>query len=83
MYIYIENNNFIPLKDIILIIEHSDFVKDKENRDYLNKYRKKIIDLSRKEPRTIIMTNEFIYISSYTNRALKMRAEEMENLKNL
>ena len=83
MYIYIENNNFIPLKDIILIIEHSDFVKDKENRDYLNKYRKKIIDLSRKEPRTIIMTNEFIYISPYTNRALKMRAEEMENLKNL
>ena len=44
MYIYIENNNFIPLKDIILIIEHSDFVKDKKNRDYLNKYRKIIKD---------------------------------------
>ena len=83
MYIYIENNNFIPLKDIILIIEHSDFVKDKKNRDYLNKYRKKIIDLSRKEPRTIIMTNEFIYISSYTRRALELGAEEMENMKNL
>ena len=83
MYIYIENNNFIPLKDIILIIEHSDFVKNKKNRDYLEKYRKKVIDLSRKEPRTIIMTNELIYVSSYTNRALKMRAEEMEKLKNL
>lgn len=82
MYIYIENNNFISLTDIILIIDYEDFLKDKKNKDYLEKSNKKVIDLSKKEKRTIIMTNEYIYISSYTNRALKMRAEEMEKMKN-
>lgn len=82
MYIYIENNNFISLKDIILIIDYKDFLKDKKNKDYLEKSNKKVINLSKKEKRTIIITNEYIYISSYTNRALKMRAEEMEKMKN-
>ena len=80
MYLYIENNNFIPLKEIILIIEYKDFLLKKLNKKIYEKFGKKVIDLSEKEKRTLIITNDFIYITSYTNRALKMRSEEYENL---
>ena len=78
MYIYIENNHFIPLNEIILIIDYADFFKNRENAEYFEKNKKKVIDLNERGKRTIIMTNKFIYVSSYTNRALKMRAEEYE-----
>ena len=78
MYIYIENNLFIPLNEIILIIDYSDFFKNKKNKKYFEKNKKKVIDLNERGERTIIMTNDFIYVTSYTNRALKMRADEYE-----
>ncbi|MBP9477715.1 MAG: DUF370 domain-containing protein [Sebaldella sp.] len=78
MYIYIENNLFIPLNEIILIIDYSDFFKNKKNTEYFEKNKKKVIDLNERGERTIIMTNDFIYVTSYTNRALKMRADEYE-----
>lgn len=78
MYIYIENNHFIPLNEIILIIDYADFFKNRKNAEYFEKNKKKVIDLNERGKRTIIMTNKFIYVSSYTNRALKMRAEEYD-----
>ena len=83
MYIYIENNNFIPLDEVILLIDYNDFIKSEKNREYLEKNKKKLINMSNKDNRTIIMTDNYIYISSYTNRALKMRAEEVDKMKNL
>lgn len=78
MYIYIENNLFISLNEIILIIDYTDFFKNQKNAEYFEKNKKKVIDLNERGKRTIIMTNDFIYVSSYTNRALKMRAEEYD-----
>ena len=80
MYIYIENNHFIPLNEIILIIDYADFFKNRKNAEYFEKNKKKVIDLNERGKRTIILTNKFIYVSSYTNRALKMRAEEYEGV---
>ena len=50
----------------------------------MNSGKRKILDLSSEEKgkRTMIFTKEYIYITSYTNRALKMRADEYENLVN-
>ena len=76
MYLYIENKYFIEMKEIILIIDYKDFLKNKENLKIFEKYKK--IDLSEKEKRTIIFTKKYIYISSYTNRALNMRMNEYQ-----
>ncbi len=76
MYLYIENKYFIEMKEIILIIDYKDFFKNKENLKIFEKYKK--IDLSEKEKRTIIFTKKYIYISSYTNRALNMRMNEYQ-----
>ena len=76
MYLYIENKYFIETKEIILIIDYKDFFKNKENLKIFEEYKK--IDLSEKEKRTIIFTKKYIYISSYTNRALNMRMNEYQ-----
>ena len=82
MYLYIENNIFINLKEIELLMDYKDFISNGNNKKIMEK--RKILDLTENEKkrRTLIFTEKFIYISSYTNRALKMRADEYDKLVN-
>ncbi len=84
MYLYIENNIFINLIEIEILIDYNDFMLSSSNKNLMNSGKRKILDLSSEEKgkRTMIFTKEYIYITSYTNRALKMRADEYENLVN-
>ena len=84
MYLYIENNIFINLKEIELLIDYKDFISNGNNKKIMEKGKRKILDLTENEKkrRTLIFTEKFIYISSYTNRALKMRADEYDNFVN-
>ena len=82
MYLYIENNIFINLKEITLLIDYNDFMSELSNRKMMKSKKRRILDLSSEEKgkRTLIFTGKYIYITSYTNRALKMRADEYKNL---
>lgn len=82
MYLYIENNIFINLSEIELIIDYDIFIKGEYNKRILDKNKKNILDLSNKKKgkRTIIFTKNYIYITSYVTRALNMRAEEFDRL---
>ncbi|EEY34020.1 hypothetical protein [Pseudoleptotrichia goodfellowii] len=84
MYLYIENNIFINLKEIELLMDYKDFISNGNNKKIMEKGKRKILDLTENEKkrRTLIFTEKFIYISSYTNRALKMRADEYDKLVN-
>ena len=84
MYLYIENNIFINLKEIELLMDYKDFISNGNNKKIMEKGKRKILDLTENEKkrRTLIFTEKFIYISSYTNRALKMRADEYDQLVN-
>ena len=84
MYLYIENNIFINLKEIELLMDYKDFISNGNNKKIMEKGNRKILDLTENEKkrRTLIFTEKFIYISSYTNRALKMRADEYDKLVN-
>ncbi len=84
MYLYIENNIFINLKEIELLMDYKDFISNGNNKKIMEKGKRKILDLTENEKkrRTLIFTEKFVYISSYTNRALKMRADEYDKLVN-
>lgn len=84
MYLYIENNIFINLKEIELLMDYKDFISNGNNKKIIEKGKRKILDLTENEKkrRTLIFTEKFVYISSYTNRALKMRADEYDKLVN-
>ncbi|BBM35100.1 DUF370 domain-containing protein [Pseudoleptotrichia goodfellowii] len=84
MYLYIENNIFINLKEIELLMDYKDFISNGNNKKIMEKEKRRILDLTENEKkrRTLIFTEKFVYISSYTNRALKMRADEYDKLVN-
>lgn len=84
MYLYIENNIFINLEEIELLIDYNDFMLKSSNKKIIEHKKRKVLDLSSKEKgkRTLIFTKKYIYVTSYTNRALKMRADEYDKLVN-
>ena len=65
-------------------MDYKDFISNGNNKKIMEKRKRKILDLTENEKkrRTLIFTEKFIYISSYTNRALKMRADEYDKLVN-
>ena len=65
-------------------MDYKDFISNWNNKKIMEKRKRKILDLTENEKkrRTLIFTEKFIYISSYTNRALKMRADEYDKLVN-
>ncbi len=81
MYICIENEYMILLKDVLAVTSYGEFINSEESREFYESNRKKILDMSKDEKKSVIITNEYIYISSYTTRALYSRGNEYENIK--
>lgn len=81
MYLWLENNYFIPLSEIISIVNIEKFKESKLGKEYLEIYKNKLINLADREKKTLIITDNFIYLTSYTGRALYSRAMEFEKLK--
>lgn len=82
MYIYLEKNYFIPLKEIIAVVDYKKFVDSSEGMDFINVNKNKIMDLSEKEVNSLIITDRFFYLSSYVVRSFQDRGNEYNRLKN-
>ena len=81
MYVYLENDYIISMKDIVSIVDYEKFIKSEDEKKYFDVYKKMIVDLSKDIKKSIVITNKYIYISSYTARALYSRGMEYEKLK--
>lgn len=81
MYIYLENNFFIPLSEIISIVDTEEYFKSKYGKEFLEHNKKLIIDLSERKRKSLVITDKYIYISSYTVRAIYSRGYEFEKIK--
>lgn len=82
MYIYLEKNYFIPLKEIIAVVDYEKFIESPEGRDFINVNKNKVMDLSEKEVKSLIITDRFFYLSSYVVRSFQDRGNEYNRLKN-
>ena len=81
MYIYLEKNYFIPLKEIISVVDYDKFVSSPEGRDFINVNKNKVINLSEKKVKSLIITDRFFYLSSYVVRSFQDRGNEYNRLK--
>lgn len=81
MYICIENEYMILLKDVLAVTSYEEFINSEEAREFFEANRKKIVDMSKDEKKSAIITDKYIYITSYTTRALYSRGNEYENIK--
>lgn len=81
MYIYLENNYFIPLSEIIAVVEYEKFLENDSSKELLFKNKSKIINLSENEKKTLVITDSYFYITEYTGRAIYSRGNEFLNIK--
>lgn len=81
MYIYLENNYFIPLNEIVSIVNYEKFILAKEGIEFLEFNKKEIIDVAKEEKKAAVITDKYIYITSYTTRILCTRGNEFEKIK--
>lgn len=81
MYLFLENNLSIPNKNIILIIDCI-HIKNKENERFLEAQlkNKELINLTPGKEKSIVFTDQKIYISSYGTQTLLNRGNEFFNI---
>ncbi len=78
MYLHIGNDIILKNQNILFILDYKNLKEDKVFKDFFEKIDKKnIIDISDKEPKSLIITkeNEIIkgYISNISSNTLQKR----------
>ena len=81
MYVYLENNYFIPLSEIVAVVDYEKFAESEISKEFFAKNKNNIINFNKDDKRTIIVTDKYIYITSYTGRAIYSRGHEFTNIK--
>lgn len=81
MYIYLEDEFFIPLKEIVAVVDYNKFMSSPEGKKFYDENKNKIIDLSVKDRRSLVITDKFFYMTSYVVRSIQDRGNEFERLK--
>ncbi|AVQ30568.1 MULTISPECIES: extracellular matrix regulator RemB [Fusobacterium] len=77
MYTYLEKELVIPSKNIIIIIDYIHLKKNCNTEFYANEIKnKKIINLAPKEEKSVIITDNEIYFTSYALSTLMSRSNE-------
>ena len=76
MFLHIGGDYSVAFADILSINDYEKTVKNAANRDFLEKRRESIIDISDSEPKSIIVTPDKLYISAISTLTLKGRMEK-------
>ena len=76
MFLHIGGDYSVAFSDILSIHDYEKTVKNAANRDFLEKRRESIIDISDSEPKSIIVTPDKLYISAISTLTLKGRMEK-------
>lgn len=73
---HLGGDNVIPLKKVIAVIDFRE-TADKDNTNFLREMNdlEKVIDISYGNPKSLIITNDYVYISGISSTTLKKRAE--------
>lgn len=77
MYIHIGEEILVKTIDVIAIFDFQIIEESKENQLFIDRLleEKRLIDVGEKESKSVIITNEFIYFSSFSPSTLKKRSE--------
>ncbi len=81
MYLFLEDNLLIPQSDILFIIDYI-HITNGENLSFFQEESKikEIINLSPNNEKSVVFTQEKIYITSYGTQTLLSRNNEFFNI---
>ncbi|MDD6308186.1 MAG: DUF370 domain-containing protein [Clostridia bacterium] len=79
MYIQLGNEKAIAIQDIIAITDLENTVNSAVSMEYFRRLEKekKIVDVAKDLPKSMIITENKVYISSITAQTLQRRFNEM------
>lgn len=76
MYIHIGEDLNIRAKDIIAILDKESVHSSEFITEFINFHKEKIINLSKKNFKSIVITNEYVYLSPIASGTLKKRSNQ-------
>ncbi len=76
MFLHLGSDTVVALQDVISINDFKSF-RSSVNREFIQKMRakKKVIDVSDNQPKSLIVTKYKIYLSAISSVTLKKRAD--------
>ena len=79
MFLHLGSDVSVALKDVIAINDYS-YLKT-INKEFLKNMRSKkfIIDISKNDPKSFVITDKKIYLSAISSVTLKKRADNLYN----
>ena len=81
MYIYLENSYFIPLNEIVSVVSYEKFIQAEDGKEFMENNKNKIIDVAKDARKSLVITDKYLYITSYTTKAIYTRGNEFEKIK--
>lgn len=77
MYIHLGEDVLIKTSDVVAIFDYDLMEDNEENRLFIDRCLEdmKLVDVGEKDTKSIVITNQFIYFSSFSPSTLKKRSE--------
>ncbi|MBO8175824.1 MAG: DUF370 domain-containing protein [Bacillus sp. (in: Bacteria)] len=75
MYVHVGGDVMVQMKEIIAILDYSVMDDSKEMETWLTANEKKVIRLSKRITKSIVITDHKIYLSPLASTTLKKRSE--------
>lgn len=77
MYIHIGEDLNIRLKDIITILDKESIHSSELIHEFINRHQEKIVNLSKKPYKSIVITSDKVYLSPIASGTLKRRSNQL------
>ncbi|UCZ53258.1 DUF370 domain-containing protein [Bacillus shivajii] len=77
MFIHLGGDMVLSSKKIVAILDHNSNDLSQDNQDFIKSHEdeKKTVPISDDTPKSIIITDDYIYLSPISSHTLKRRAE--------
>lgn len=78
MYIHIGEDLNIRLREIIAILDHGSIDSSELIKEFFNHHKGEIINLSKNPYKSVVVTNDKVYLSPIASGTLKKRANQVK-----
>lgn len=75
MYIHLGDNFVVPSKEVVMILDRQSSEDSAIVSEFLDKQKKRIVQLTNSVAKSVVVTTEKIYFSPLASNTLKKRAQ--------
>ncbi|WP_085522425.1 extracellular matrix regulator RemB [Tuberibacillus sp. Marseille-P3662] len=78
MFIHLGEDTIIRTAEVIAIFDYDLFNQEQENQLFIenNKLSKRVVDVGEASPKSVIITDEYVYFSPFSPSTLRRRSDQ-------